>query len=91
MENGVPPGSSIRLQSEIPSWIWVLLDCYIYYRTGDWWSLGYKLGEAAVAESDEVNHRYEIRIRVVEKPKVELRQRVTPQPGRKPSMPVKVR
>lgn len=41
-------GSAISLKSEIPSWVWDLLDCYIYYRTGDWWSLGYKLGEAAV-------------------------------------------
>ncbi len=38
-------GSSI---TQPPSWVWDLLDCYIYYRTGDWWSLGYKLGEAAV-------------------------------------------
>lgn len=41
-------GSGISQQTGIPSWVWDMLDCYIYYRTGDYWSLAYKLGEAAV-------------------------------------------
>ena len=41
-------GSGISQQTGIPSWVWDMLDCYIYYRSGDYWGLAYKLGEAAV-------------------------------------------
>lgn len=33
--------------AEIPSWVYDLLDAYIMYRTGDYWGLAKKLGEAA--------------------------------------------
>ena len=41
-------GSEITSQTGIPSWVWKILDCYILYRTGDYWGLAYELGGVAV-------------------------------------------
>ena len=39
-------GQQASSEAEIPSWAWDILDAYIMYRTGDYWGLAKKLGEA---------------------------------------------
>lgn len=39
-------GQQAGSEAEIPSWVYDLLDSYIMYRTGDYWGLAWKLGEA---------------------------------------------
>jgi len=43
-----PVGQQISQQSEIPSWVWDLLDTYIAFRVGDFWELVIRLGKAAM-------------------------------------------
>ncbi len=39
-------GQQASSEADIPSWAWDILDAYIMYRTGDYWGLAQKLGEA---------------------------------------------